>query len=63
MRRLWRFLGAIWGLFGTTLVLAVGYWLGIQVGYGKGARAIADLMIEMRHTDFETPDPWDRGDI
>lgn len=63
MRRLLRVLGAIWSLIGTAVVLASGYWMGMQVGYGKGARAIADLMIEMRHTDFETPDPWDRGDI
>ncbi|MDH2355720.1 hypothetical protein QCM80_34365 [Bradyrhizobium sp. SSUT112] len=41
MRRLWRALGAIWGLFGWGILLAGGYHFGATSGYGRGARDIA----------------------
>jgi hypothetical protein len=63
VRRALRVLGALWSLFGWGILLAGGYWLGVQDGYARGARDIARLMIEMRQGSFETPETWDRGDI
>lgn len=63
MRRLWRVLGGIWSVIGWGILLAAGYHIGATAGYGRGARDIARLMIEMRQGNFETPEPWDRGDI
>jgi hypothetical protein len=63
VRRLWRALGAIWNAAGIGIVLVAGYWLGSNVGYGRGARDLARLVIEMRQAGYETPEPWDSGDI
>ncbi|TYL95945.1 hypothetical protein FXB40_13605 [Bradyrhizobium rifense] len=63
MSRLWRVLDRIWSAFGLVLVFCAGMSAGQWIGFGKGVRAIADLVIEMRHTSVETPDPWDRGEI
>jgi hypothetical protein len=58
-----RVLGGLWSLCGTGLILACGYWIGLQVGYGKGARDTARLVIEMRQGGDAIDEPWDRGDI
>ena len=63
MRRLWRVLGGLWAAFGYVLIFCVGMQAGQWIGYGKGARDLARLIIEMRQSASETPDSWDRGDI
>lgn len=63
MRRLWRVLSAAWALCGWGLLLGCGYWIGHDIGFGRGARAIAEVIHEMRQGAYETPEPWDRGEI
>lgn len=63
MRRLLRVLGAIWGVIGWAILIGAGFQLGHSAGYGQGARDLARLVYELRHTDFETPHPWDKGGI
>jgi hypothetical protein len=45
------------------LLIAAGIHIGQGYGYGRGARDIARLMIEMRQGATETPEPWDSGGI
>lgn len=52
-----------WGAFGYGLIFCIGMAAGQWIGFGKGARAVVDLVTEMRQSSYETPDPWDRGEI
>lgn len=63
MRRLLRVLGGLWTAFGWIILLAAGINAGQWIGYGKGARDTARLVIEMRQGAYETPEPWDSGGI
>jgi hypothetical protein len=63
MRRLWRVLGGLADAFGWIVMLAVGMHIGQGYGYGRGARDLSRLIIEMRQGSHEAPEPWTRGDI
>lgn len=63
IRRGLRVLGGLWTAFGWIILLAAGMHLGAQIGFGRGARAVADLVIELRQGGYETPEPWDSGQI
>jgi hypothetical protein len=63
MRRLLTVLHWAWELFGAIVLLAMGWHFGGQAGYGRGARDLARLVIEMRQGAYETPAPWQHGSI
>lgn len=63
MRWIWRGLGWIWSGLGLVLVFCVGMSAGQWIGYGKGARDTARLVIEMRQGGDAIDEPWDRGNI
>lgn len=63
MRLLGRIMSALWSTLGIIVIFCAGMQAGQWIGYGKGARDTVRLVIEMRQSSFETPDPWDRGDI
>ncbi|MET3967280.1 hypothetical protein [Bradyrhizobium sp. S3.9.1] len=63
MRAIRRVLGGLWNAFGCLLLICAGMQAGQWIGYGKGARDLSRLIIEMRQGGYETPDSWDRGDI
>ncbi|MGX1237309.1 hypothetical protein AB7M71_010447 [Bradyrhizobium japonicum] len=45
------------------VALAIAFNIGVWNGYGRGARDIARLMIEMRQGGYAVDEPWDRGGI
>lgn len=59
MNWLWR---GIKGFGWDLLVACVAMYLGWHIGYGRGAREVVDLVIELRG-GTELPEPWDRGRI
>jgi uncharacterized membrane protein YccF (DUF307 family) len=63
MKAILRVLGGLWTAFGWMLLIAVGLHMGVQIGYGRGARDTARLIHEMRQGAYETPEPWDSGGI
>lgn len=53
----------LWNTLALGFALAIAFNIGQWAGYGRGARDIARLMIEMRQGGYAVDEPWDRGDI
>lgn len=58
-----RIIGWLWNTIGLGLALVLAFHIGQWAGYGRGARDIARLMIEMRQAGDTIDEPWDHGGI